>query len=406
MGILRDQGGAKFEGKWAVAPMPTAKSGTSFVGGGDLMVFKNSKNRDTAWKFVDYLHPGRAEQQLYQLVGSLPAVKSRLGHRRAGDRPLLKMFGTQLEDAKSAPAIADVGAGCGHARPRHRGSSHRRRRAATPRSRLRRARPTPSAPARADMSSVVLGDKPAPSRRRTGSPVRRREVLAAYCFAAPFFVLFLVFTVGPVISSFAMSFTDLTSRDVRHPLSVDPVGLDNYTKLLHDDTFHQAVLNTVYFVVVGVPLGMVLSLAAAVALNTGITRFRTFFRRLLLPAGRHQHRGDRGRLEVPARAGQRHRQHPARLRRHRRAVTGCRTTTGDAVADRDGRVAQPGLPDGHLPRRSADGARRNSSRRRRSTVPARGTASATSRSLPFGQRCCSVGSSRRSATCSSSRSRS
>jgi len=128
------------------------------------------------------------------------------------------------------------------------------------------------------MSSVVLGDKTAPSRRRTGSPVRRREVIAAYCFAAPFFVLFLVFTVGPVISSFAMSFTDLTSRDVRHPLSVNPVGIDNFTKLLHDDTFHQAVLNTVYFVVVGVPLGMVLSLAAAVALNTGITRFRTFFR--------------------------------------------------------------------------------------------------------------------------------
>ncbi len=128
------------------------------------------------------------------------------------------------------------------------------------------------------MSSIAVGGKTASSRRRTSSPVRRREVLAAYCFAAPFFLLFLVFTVGPVISSFGMSFTDLRSRDVRHPLSVNPVGIDNYTKLLHDDTFHQVIFNTAYFVVVGVPLGMVLSLAVAVALNTGITRFRTFFR--------------------------------------------------------------------------------------------------------------------------------
>jgi multiple sugar transport system permease protein len=128
------------------------------------------------------------------------------------------------------------------------------------------------------MSSVAVGGKSAPSRRRNPSRVRRREVLAAYCFAAPFFLLFLVFTIGPVISSFAMSFTDLTSKDVRHPLSVNPVGLDNYTKLIHDDTFHQVVFNTAYFVVVGVPLGMILSLAAAVGLNTGITRFRTFFR--------------------------------------------------------------------------------------------------------------------------------
>ena len=128
------------------------------------------------------------------------------------------------------------------------------------------------------MSTLVHRGKAAPSRRRTRSPVRRREVLAAYGFAAPFFVLFLVFTVGPVLASFGMSFTDLTSKDVRTPLAVEPVGLDNYTKLLHDETFHQVVFNTAYFVVIGVPLVMVLALAVAVALNTGITRFRTFFR--------------------------------------------------------------------------------------------------------------------------------
>ena len=75
-----------------------------------------------------------------------------------------------------------------------------------------------------------------------------------------------------------MSFTDLRSSDVRSPLAVGVVGIENYTDLLSDDTFHKAALNTAYFVVVGVPLTMGLALAVAVGLNTGITRFKTFFR--------------------------------------------------------------------------------------------------------------------------------
>lgn len=106
MGILKDQGGAKFEGKWDVAQMPKQQSATSFVGGGDLMVFKDSKNRDTAWKFVDYLTQEAAQQKLYELVGSLPSVQSAWSTGKLATDPMLKIFGEQLADAKSAPAIA------------------------------------------------------------------------------------------------------------------------------------------------------------------------------------------------------------------------------------------------------------------------------------------------------------
>jgi multiple sugar transport system permease protein len=126
------------------------------------------------------------------------------------------------------------------------------------------------------MTTLTAGPVPAP-RRRPGRG-RRREVVAAILFALPVLGLFAVFTVGPVLASFAMSFTDLRASDVRTPLAVAPVGLDNYAKLLGDDTFHQAAFNTAYFVVVGVPLTMALGLAVAVALNTGITRLRTAFR--------------------------------------------------------------------------------------------------------------------------------
>jgi multiple sugar transport system permease protein len=75
-----------------------------------------------------------------------------------------------------------------------------------------------------------------------------------------------------------MSFTDLRSSDVRNPLSVELVGLENYAKLLSDETFHTAAFNTAYFVVIGVPLTMILALAVAVGLNSGITRFTALFR--------------------------------------------------------------------------------------------------------------------------------
>jgi multiple sugar transport system permease protein len=103
-------------------------------------------------------------------------------------------------------------------------------------------------------------------------------VVAGYLFALPFLALFLVFTVGPVLASFGMSFTDLRAADVRNPLAVEAVGLANYADLFSDETFRQAAFNTAYFVVVGVPLTMGVALAVAVGLNSGITRFKAFFR--------------------------------------------------------------------------------------------------------------------------------
>ena len=73
-------------------------------------------------------------------------------------------------------------------------------------------------------------------------------------------------------------FTDIKSRDLQSPFAVNLVGFSNFATVLTDPTFHTAVFNTLYFVVVGIPLTMGISLAIAVALNTGITRLASFFR--------------------------------------------------------------------------------------------------------------------------------
>ena len=125
----------------------------------------------------------------------------------------------------------------------------------------------------------VAGGGPVPptSRKRARRPASR-EGRAAWMLALPFTLLFLVFTVWPVIQSFFMSFTDTKAKDLRTPFDVTLIGLDNYARALSDPTFLKAARNTAYFVVVGVPLTILVALAVAVALDRGITKLRSTFR--------------------------------------------------------------------------------------------------------------------------------
>lgn len=119
-----------------------------------------------------------------------------------------------------------------------------------------------------------MADRTASSGR---SVSRRQQTRAAWALALPFCLLFLIFTAGPVLGSLWMSVTDIHNTDLRTPFAVNFVGLDNYTKLLDDPLFHKVVINTALYVLLGVPLTMVVALAAAVGLNS-IARFRAFFR--------------------------------------------------------------------------------------------------------------------------------
>ncbi|KQQ08669.1 carbohydrate ABC transporter permease [Rathayibacter sp. Leaf296] len=124
--------------------------------------------------------------------------------------------------------------------------------------------------------AAVAGALRVGDRRR--NPARRRATVVAYLFALPFLASFAVFMVFPLLASLGMSFTDFTNRDIATPFGVDFVGLEQFTTLLSTPRFLRSLVNTLYFVAVGIPLTMVIALALAVALNSGITRFRTAFR--------------------------------------------------------------------------------------------------------------------------------
>ncbi|MEV6850851.1 sugar ABC transporter permease [Actinoplanes sp. NPDC051411] len=87
-----------------------------------------------------------------------------------------------------------------------------------------------------------------------------------------------MFALLPVLASLVMSLTDMRSTDLQHPLAVNFVGLHNYARLFGDTQFLRAALNTIVFVVAGVPLTIIVALAAANALNSGLIRLRGLFR--------------------------------------------------------------------------------------------------------------------------------
>jgi multiple sugar transport system permease protein len=107
---------------------------------------------------------------------------------------------------------------------------------------------------------------------------RTQLALTGWVFALPFVVIFTIFTAVPVVASLVMSLTDIRNTDVRDPFAAKFVGLENYTALFADSAFLQALGNTFYYVLVGVPVTLALALGLALLLNSGIRRLRGFFR--------------------------------------------------------------------------------------------------------------------------------
>ena len=101
---------------------------------------------------------------------------------------------------------------------------------------------------------------------------------AAWIFLAPALVVIGVFFFLPVVASFVLSITDFDIYAIGDISNARVVGLANYTTLFQNPLFWTALQNTFYFALVGGPLTVAVSLAAALLLNARLVRFRTLFR--------------------------------------------------------------------------------------------------------------------------------
>ena len=104
---------------------------------------------------------------------------------------------------------------------------------------------------------------------------------AAWWFLAPALIVLGLFFLLPVIGALALSLTDYDLYALANIHNLRFVALQNYWALLHRPLFWSALGNTFYFVLVGVPLSMGASLAAALLLNSPLARIKPFFRTAL-----------------------------------------------------------------------------------------------------------------------------
>lgn len=106
-----------------------------------------------------------------------------------------------------------------------------------------------------------------------GKKYRKSEVRAGFILSLPFFLLFILFTVVPVLGSVVMSFTNFNMMSLPKF-----VGTENYTRLfLQDSIFIKAVGNTFILALILGPGGYILSFVFAWLLNEIGPKIRTIF---------------------------------------------------------------------------------------------------------------------------------
>jgi multiple sugar transport system permease protein len=105
--------------------------------------------------------------------------------------------------------------------------------------------------------------------------------IAAWGFVAPALLVVGVFFLLPVVAGLGLSLTDFDIYALADIRNLRFVGLRNYIDLLQTPAFWQALGNTFYFVLVGVPVSIGLSLGSALLLHSRQALFRPFFRTAL-----------------------------------------------------------------------------------------------------------------------------
>ena len=108
-----------------------------------------------------------------------------------------------------------------------------------------------------------------------------RTGVVGWALAAPALAVIAVFFALPVVMGLALSLTDFDLYGLADLTTVRFVGLDNYLRLLQTPPFWQALANTLYFVAVGVPVSIGLSLGTALLLNARVAKWQGFFRTAL-----------------------------------------------------------------------------------------------------------------------------
>lgn len=111
VGEFRNRFSKSMEGKWTTAPMPAPDGkpypGASYAGGSSLVLFRNSRNAEAAWKLIEYLSEPQQQEKFFELTRDLPAHRQAWKTRELEGDPEMRAFLTQLENAQPPPRVPE-----------------------------------------------------------------------------------------------------------------------------------------------------------------------------------------------------------------------------------------------------------------------------------------------------------
>jgi multiple sugar transport system substrate-binding protein len=99
------------QSKWSTAPMParhaSERTGVSMAGGGSLVMFRASKHKAAARKFIEFLSEPANQVKFFELTGDLPARRSAWQSPALTAEPRFPAFREQLESVHPIPPVPE-----------------------------------------------------------------------------------------------------------------------------------------------------------------------------------------------------------------------------------------------------------------------------------------------------------
>lgn len=112
--------------------------------------------------------------------------------------------------------------------------------------------------------------------KRQSMSERKKNAISAYLYVSPFFILFLIFGLFPILFSFYLGFQKWNG--LGGFASMEYIGLQNFKWILSDPLFWKSLSNTLIIWVMGTIPQLVVGIILAYALNSALIKMKTLFR--------------------------------------------------------------------------------------------------------------------------------
>lgn len=111
------------------------------------------------------------------------------------------------------------------------------------------------------------------TKKKSSLSEKTKEAISAYIYISPFFILFGIFGLFPILFSFYLGFQKWNGLG-----EMEYVGLQNFEWILTDQIFWTSLSNTLIMWVLGTIPQLIIGIILAYALNSALIKMKSLFR--------------------------------------------------------------------------------------------------------------------------------